>query len=64
GRGLSALVGYAGTPLDVLETNKPVQGMPVLYSECKNRPAPLPETGTCLPTDELSSGCVVYFCTE
>jgi hypothetical protein len=63
-RGLSALVGYAGTPLDVLETSKPVRGMPVLYSECKNRPSALPHTGTCTPTEELSYGCVVYFCTE
>ena len=63
-RGLSALVGYAGTPLDVGETARPVKGMPVLYSECKGRPVKLPEGGTCLPTEELSAGCVVYFCTQ
>ncbi len=64
GRGLSALVGYAGTPLDVMETSKPVAGMPLLVSQCKNRPSKVPTTGTCTPTEELSSGCVVYFCTE
>ncbi len=63
GRGLEALLGFAGTPIRVVERAEFRGTMPTFIASCVQPAAPLPEA-RCVAGPLMTEACVVYACTR
>ena len=63
GRGLEALLGFAGTPIRVVERAEFRGSMPTFVASCVQPTVPLPEA-RCVAGPLMTEACLVYTCTR